>query len=121
MKTHYNPLQYFETEDHPFAHKSHISYPHLDCSLCMSDSVLLREDFTNITLPKWHRICDQVHDKTGITISNLSGQASAKGLTVAWDYNSDNLRLTLSLVHRSWYDPSTDNIDTQIKAWVNAA
>lgn len=99
----------------------HNDYPRLSCNECMADSTLLTENFTNITVPKWGRICEQVLKKVGIQITGDDGQASAKGITVHWTYNETNLTLQLVLVHRSWYDPSVDSIDTQMKSWVAAA
>lgn len=100
---------------------THIDYPRLSCTECMADSTLLTENFTNITVPKWGRICAQVKAKTGIQIVGDDGQASAKGITINWTYSETNLTLQLVLVHRSWFDPSINAIDTQMKAWVAAA
>lgn len=75
--------------------------------------------FENVSPQKWQEIIDEVKSKIGLTISGDTGQAEAKGITVAWDYDGSSV-LKLTVENTSWYDPSEASIDAQITNWVNS-
>lgn len=79
------------------------------------------QTFQNIDAAKWARIEAAVKAKGGITISNNDGEASAKGVDIKWDYLPDALSLTVTLVSRRFFDPSSAEIDTDLATWVAAA
>lgn len=77
--------------------------------------------FQNIDAAKWQRIIASVQAKSGIAIGSDEGQDSAKGITISWLYNPASLELDITLVKESWYDPSAEEIDTDIQQWISAA
>lgn len=79
------------------------------------------QTFPNIDAAKWARIKAAVKDKAGIDISADFGVASAKGITISWNYVPAIQVLVIKLVKRSFYDPSADTIDTEILQWIEAA
>jgi hypothetical protein len=75
--------------------------------------------FENVNPEKWKEITDKVKSEVGLSIESSSGEAKAKGITFAWDYDgSSTLKLTVE--SRSWYDPSEESIDKQLTAWVDS-
>lgn len=79
------------------------------------------QTFPNIDAAKWARIQDAVKEKAGIDISADFGVASAKGITISWNYAAATKTLVIKLVKRSFYDPSADTIDADILQWIEAA
>lgn len=79
------------------------------------------QTFTNIDAAKWECIKAAVKDKAGISITTDTGVASAKGITISWTYASAAETLLISLVKRSFYDPSETTIDQDIATWIQAA
>jgi hypothetical protein len=79
------------------------------------------QSFSNIDGAKWSRIQVAVKAKAGIDISSDFGVASSKGITISWNYVAPTETLVIKLVKRSFYDPSSDTIDTDIAQWIEAA
>lgn len=79
------------------------------------------QQFANVDAAKWQRIIAQVKAKAGIVITKDIGDAAAKGIELSWSYNAATLDLTVTLVKRSWFDPSAQVIDDDIKTWIEAA
>lgn len=79
------------------------------------------QTFTGIDAAKWERIQDLVKQKAGITIATDGGTASAKGITLLWSYIPALETLAITLVKRSFYDPSEQTIDTDIAQWIAQA
>lgn len=77
--------------------------------------------FASIDAAKWDRIQAAVKAKAGIDISSDFGVASAKGITISWNYVPVAENLVIRLVKRSFYDPSSDTIDIDIAQWIDAA
>lgn len=82
----------------------------------MSDT----QSFPNIDTSRWQAIRDSAHVKAGITISADSGEAEEKGVAISWAYDPSSETLEVTLVKRSWYDPSAKDIDADIKAWIES-
>lgn len=82
---------------------------------------MFTENFTGIDQPKWERIIAAVKDKTGIIITSNVGNGSAKGITISWIYSPIELELSVTLLKRSFYDPSEGEIDTDLKTWIGQA
>lgn len=82
---------------------------------------ITQQKFPGTDLAKWERIKLAVQAKAGITISTDVGAASAKGITIGWVYSPGTQDLTITLVKRSFFDPSEETIDTDIKTWVAGA
>jgi hypothetical protein len=83
----------------------------------MTDS----QTFQGIDLAKWNHFRELVLNKAGIGINSLIGNGSAKGITLSWSYSPDAQVLTTTLAQRKIYDPSKENIGTDIAAMVRAA
>lgn len=79
------------------------------------------QTFTNIDAAKWLRIQASVKAKAGIDITTDTGIASAKGITISWTYTQATEALLISLVKRSFFDPSEQTIDTDIAQWIASA
>lgn len=79
------------------------------------------QKFTGVDPDKWSRIKAAVLAKSGISIQTDVGAATAKGITLGWIYAPETGALSVTLVKRSFYDPSEETIDTDIKTWVEAA
>lgn len=79
------------------------------------------QKFTGIDVAKWGRIVAQVQTKVGITITSDIGDAAAKGIELSWSFNRQTGDLAITLVKRSWFDPSEQVIDDDIKTWIQAA
>jgi hypothetical protein len=79
------------------------------------------QTFSNIDAAKWQRIQASVKSKASIDITTDTGIASAKGVTISWTYTLAIENLLISLVKRSFYDPSQATIDTDIAQWISAA
>jgi hypothetical protein len=79
------------------------------------------QSFGNIDQAKWDRIKAAVKDKAGIDISANTGQATAKGITLSWAYDQSTSNLTVNLVKRSWFDPSSDVIESDLADMVKSA
>lgn len=77
--------------------------------------------FVSIDINKWQRIKDFVKLKSGINITSDVGEATSHGIELSWSYNAQTLNLAITLVHRSFYDPSEESIVTSLIQWVNAA
>jgi hypothetical protein len=56
--------------------------------------------FDGVTQPQWDCIKKTVQQKTGIIITSDSGSASERGFTVAWNYNTQTLGLTLHVTNK---------------------
>lgn len=79
------------------------------------------QTFLNIDAAKWARIHASVKAKAGIDISSDFGVASAKGITISWNYAPATEILVIKLVKREWIDPSANDIDTDILQWIDEA
>lgn len=79
------------------------------------------ETFTGIDAAKWDRIVALVEAKLGISITSDVGDAAKKGIEVSWTFNRQTGELGITLVKRSWFDPSEQVIDDDIKTWVQEA
>lgn len=77
--------------------------------------------FQNIDAAKWERIKDQIKAKAGIDIATDAGIASEKGVKLSWGYNSAESTLSVTLVSRAFYDPSSATIGADIAQWVQNA
>src|ERR1017187_2728631 len=75
------------------------------------------QTFNGIDLARFARICAAVKSKTGFTISGSSGQVSGKGITVGWSYDGVSV-LVLTVIKRSWYDPSLATIEADLAGLV---
>lgn len=82
---------------------------------------MFTEHFDKIDAAKWQRIKDDLIAKAGITIAKDAGEAEAKGLDVAWKYDAVALTLEVTLIKRSWFDPSEAVIDKNVVQWIGAA
>ena len=70
--------------------------------------------YSDITPERFAAIAAAVQEKAGITISGNVGEASKKGITIAWNYDPAQQVLTLTLEKREWYDPSEQTIDADL-------
>jgi hypothetical protein len=66
----------------------------------------------DVTPEQWIRVKSAVLAKTSIAITTDSGEASAKGLTISWNYADGKLLITV--LKHAWYDPSLETIDADI-------
>ena len=55
----------------------------------------------------------------GFNLVGNSGEAKKDGATVGWEY--DGTTLSITVINRSWYDPSVADIDDRIAKAVNEA
>jgi hypothetical protein len=62
-----------------------------------------------------------VLNKVGIGINSFVGNGSAMGITLSWSYSPNEQVLITTLAKRSFYDPSEQDICTDIAAMVKAA
>jgi hypothetical protein len=79
------------------------------------------QTFQGIDLAKWEHFRELVLNKAGIGINSLVGNGSAKGITLSWSYSPDAQALVITLAKGSFYDPSKQDIGTDISAMVKAA
>jgi hypothetical protein len=79
------------------------------------------QSFSNIDAAKWARIQASVKDKAGIDMVSNIGAGTAKGLTIGWVYHTDSQILAVTVVKRSFYDPSESTIDADIAQWIASA
>lgn len=77
--------------------------------------------FSGIDAAKWQRIQAQVKAKVGVDVTGDVGDATAKGIELSWSYNATTLDLSITLVKRTWFDPSQSEIDADIASWIPAA
>jgi hypothetical protein len=70
---------------------------------------------------KWERAKAAVKLNAGIDIASDTGSASAKGITLIWVYDAKARALVVTLAKRSWYDPSTEEIEADIALWLGGA
>jgi hypothetical protein len=78
----------------------------------MADKI---EQYPGITPDHFVRICADIKAKTGIDIAQDAGEASAKGITISWKYDRAAQDLSIQTLKRSWFDPSEDTIDNDIR------
>jgi len=81
----------------------------------------LAQTFQGINPAKWDHFRELVLNKAGIGINSLVGNGSAMGITLSWSYSPNEQVLTTTLAKRSFYDPSEQDIGTDIAAMVMAA
>ena len=55
----------------------------------------------------------------GFNLVGNSGEATKDGVTVGWEY--DGTPLSITVINRSWYDPSVSDIEDRIADAVNGA
>ncbi len=74
--------------------------------------------FTGVAPNVWECLVQELHDKTGITISGDSGSASAKGFTFRWQWDGEN-SLMIQCTDSPWYVPCgtiNDEASSLVKA-----
>lgn len=77
--------------------------------------------FTGVDADKWIRIKKAVQDKTGISIQTDAGVDEARGIRLGWAYMVVAEELSITLIKRSIWDPSEQEIDTDIEKWIGGA
>ena len=77
--------------------------------------------YNGITAAAFAAIAAAVTVKTGIPCRGDVGQASGKGLTIAWNFDPDAQVLVLTPLKRAWYDPSEAAIDLDLDALVKGS
>lgn len=70
--------------------------------------------FPSVTSEQWKAIKDKVLSEAGVVMAGDSGSASAKGITIGWDYVEQTQQLTVTLINRQWFDPSPETIEQKI-------
>jgi hypothetical protein len=58
-------------------------------------------------------------NSAGFHLIGNSGEATKDGVTVGWEY--DGTTLSITVINRSWYDPSVSDIKARIAKAVNGA
>lgn len=65
------------------------------------------QTFHSITPTAFIALKEKVAAKLGITITTDSGQDTAQGFTVSWDYDSAEQELTIQVLSKPWYVPAS--------------
>ena len=76
--------------------------------------------FPNVTAEKWARLEADYAAKMGAPLTQNVSDVSAKGIKVHVDYEPLAETLTVQVLSRSWFDPSMDDINQQLRAWLEA-
>ena len=81
---------------------------------------LTPQTFENITPTQFDALAKKAQDEVGVVITGNSGQASAKGFSLKYDYNPSRETLVLQCMDAPW--PKSlfpDKITAAIAAMVN--
>lgn len=74
--------------------------------------------FPGVTSAQWQAIKAAIQQQTGIALQNDSGEESAKGITLAYEYDGPTQTLTVTVAHREWFDPSVADIEAKLAAFI---
>lgn len=78
------------------------------------------QTFQNVDAAKWQRIKDALIAKANITITSDAGEAEAKGIDIAWEYNPIALTLVVTLEKHPFLEPAS-LIDKEIAEAIASA
>ncbi len=76
--------------------------------------------FDNVSAQAWDCLQRAVADKLGVAVSGDGGQASKMGVTIGWNYDAANQRLTLTCLNKPFI-VSCDYVNGQIADAVNGS